>query len=199
MLIIGLTRGIGSGKSTVSKCFIELGVPVIDADEIAHDLVQPGKPALQRVITEFGNEMLSADGNLNRSLLRKIVFANPAQRKILEAILHPLIRIEMTRRADNIDAPYCVFCIPLLVETQQSTMVDRVLVIDSPEKLQFQRIKQRDGLSDAEIKAILSTQAAPEDRLAVADDVIVNDGRLDDISRQVDKLHQKYLALAAKK
>lgn len=197
MLIIGLTGGIGSGKSTVSQRFVELGVPVIDADDIAHYLVEPGKPALQRIIGEFGSDMLTVDGKLNRSMLRKIVFDNPSQRKVLEAILHPLIRIEMMNRANELDAPYCVFCIPLLVETQQSGLVDRVLVIDSPEEIRHQRIKQRNGLPDKEIKAILAAQATAEDRLAVADDIIVNDKDLDDIFRQVDELHQKYLELAA--
>ena len=197
MLTVGLTGGIGSGKSTVAQRFIELGVPVIDADDIAHYLVEPGKPALQRIIGEFGSDMLSVDGKLNRSLLRKIVFDNPSQRKVLEAILHPLIRIEMMRRVDELKVPYCVLCIPLLVETRQTDIVDRVLVIDSPEELRRRRIKQRDGLPDTEIKAILAAQATAEDRLAAADDVIVNDGGLDDICRQVDELHQKYLDLAA--
>ena len=197
MLTVGLTGGIGSGKSTVAQRFIELGVPVIDADDIAHFLVEPGKPALQRIIGEFGSDMLSVDGKLNRSLLRKIVFDNPSQRKVLEAILHPLIRIEMMRRVDELKVPYCVLCIPLLVETRQTDIVDRVLVIDSPEELRRRRIKQRDGLPDTEIKAILAAQATAEDRLAAADDVIVNDGGLDDICRQVDELHQKYLDLAA--
>jgi dephospho-CoA kinase len=196
MMIVGLTGGIGSGKSTVIKRFVELGVPVIDADEIAHDLVRPGQPALQTIIDEFGSGLLTAQGELDRTQLRRIVFTDPARRKMLESILHPLIRTEMLRRADEIKFSYCVFCIPLLVETHQTGMVDRVLVIDSPEKLQAQRIKRRDGLPDTEIKAILAAQATPEDRLTVADDVIVNDRSLDDIYRQVDELHQKYLKLA---
>lgn len=196
MLIIGLTGGIGSGKSTVSKHFTELGVAVIDADEIAHELVEPGRAAFKQIVNEFGSDVLTAKGELDRSRLRNIVFDNPRLRKALESILHPLIRAEMRRRTDKINAPYCVLCIPLLVETRQMDMVDRVLVIDSPKKLQYQRIKQRDSLPDREIDAILAAQATADERLAVADDVIVNDGNLDEICRQVDLLHKKYLKLA---
>jgi len=196
MLIIGLTGGIGTGKSTVTKRFIGLGVPVIDADEIAHDLVKPRQPALQEIVREFGMEFLTPEGGLNRSLLRKAVFNDPKRRKALESILHPLVRKEMLRRAGLISAPYCIFCIPLLTETHQADMVDRVLVIDSPEKLQYERITKRDGLPQTEIKAILAAQARREDRLALADDVIINEGSLDDIYRQVDGLHEKYLKLA---
>ena len=197
MLIIGLTGGIGTGKSTVTKRFIGLGVPVIDADEIAHDLVKPRQPALQEIVREFGMEFLTPEGGLNRSLLRKAVFNDPKRRKALESILHPLVRKEMLRRAGLISAPYCIFCIPLLTETHQADMVDRVLVIDSPEKLQYERITKRDGLPQTEIKAILAAQARREDRLALADDVIINEGSLDDIYRQVDGLHEKYLKLAS--
>ena len=196
MLIIGLTGGIGTGKSTVTKRFIGLGVPVIDADEIAHDLVKPRQPALQEIVREFGMEFMTPEGGLNRSLLRKAVFNDPKRRKALESILHPLVRKEMLRRAGLISAPYCIFCIPLLTETHQADMVDRVLVIDSPEKLQYERIRKRDGLPQTEIKAILAAQARREDRLALADDVIINEGSLDDIYRQVDGLHEKYLKLA---
>lgn len=196
MLIIGLTGGIGSGKSTALKRFVELGVPVIDADDIARELVLPGRPGLKRIIAEFGTDVLTDEGLLDRARLRKIVFDNSQKRKALEAILHPLIRAEMRRRAENINVPYCVFCIPLLVETGQSGTVDRVLVIDSKEELRYQRIKRRDGLPDEQIKAILAAQATSEDRLAVADDVIVNNEDAGEINRQVDKLHQKYLELA---
>lgn len=196
MLIIGLTGGIGSGKSTALKRFVELGVPVIDADDIARELVLPRRPGLKRIIAEFGTDVLTDEGLLDRARLRKIVFDNSQKRKALEAILHPLIRAEMRRRAENINVPYCVFCIPLLVETGQSGTVDRVLVIDSKEELRYQRIKRRDGLPDEQIKAILAAQATSEDRLAVADDVIVNNEDAGEINRQVDKLHQKYLELA---
>ena len=196
MLIIGLTGGIGTGKCTVTKRFIGLGVPVIDADEIAHDLVKPRQPALQEIVREFGMEFLTPEGGLNRSLLHRAVFKDPERRQALESILHPLIRKEMLRRAGLISAPYCIFCIPLLTEIHQADMVDRVLVIDSPEKLQYERIKKRDGLPQSEIKAILAAQARREDRLALADDVIINEGSLDDIYRQVDGLHEKYLKLA---
>ena len=196
MLKIGLTGGIGSGKSTVAKRFTELGIAVIDADEIARELVEPGQPALQSIVTEFGAGVITDKGELDRSQLRKIVFADPQRRKLLESLLHPLIRAEMRRRIDNIKTPYCVLCIPLLVETRQMEMVDKVLVIDSPENLQYQRVKQRDGLPDREIKAILAAQASSKDRLAVANDLIVNDGSADDLYRQVDMLHKKYLQLA---
>jgi len=196
MLKIGLTGGIGSGKSTVAQRFTELGVAVIDADEISRTLVEPGQPTLDRIASEFGPDVLTHKGELDRSRMRKIVFADPQRRKVLEALLHPLIRAEMQRRAKIIKTPYGVLCIPLLAETRQTDMVDRVLVIDSPEKLQYQRIKQRDSLPDREIKAILAAQVTAEDRLEVADDVIVNDGNVDDLNRQVDILHKKYLRLA---
>ena len=197
MLKIGLTGGIGSGKSTVAKRFASLGAAIIDADEIARELVAPGQQVLHDIVTEFGTEVITAKGELDRSKLRQLIFAEPQRRKILEALLHPLIRAEMQHRADNTRTPYCVLCIPLLVETRQTDMVDRVLVIDSPEKLQYRRIKQRDGLPDTEIKAILVAQAKPEDRLAVADDIIVNDGSEEDLYHQIDRLHKKYLQMAS--
>jgi len=197
VLIIGLTGGIGSGKSTVARCFSALGTPVIDADEIAHELVTPGSPALKTILTRFGPAILTRRGELDRAELRQIIFDEPQQRRALEAILHPLIYQEMHRRISRIDAPYCILCIPLLVETRADAPVERILVIDSPPELQRLRTMARDGLSAAEFSAIAQSQASREQRLAVADDLIVNNNGREALRRQVEALHRKYLEMAA--
>jgi dephospho-CoA kinase len=196
MLIIGLTGGIGSGKSTAADFFAHLGVPVFDADALAHELVQPGQPALEKIITEFGREILNPDGTLNRTHLRAVVFSDPDQRLRLEAILHPLIRQRFKEKITQIDAPYCILSIPLLLETHQEDMVNRILVIDAPESLQIARTQERNGLSATEVKKILSAQAKRKQRLAAADDIVVNDGDLPRLKAQVSELHQKYLHIA---
>lgn len=200
MLKIGLTGGIGSGKSTVADYFAELGVPVIDADKIARELVEPGQPALAAIVKIFGRGMLDSNGRLDRARLRALVFDDIDRRKQLEAILHPLIRAGMRARAAALDAsgvPYCILCIPLLLETGQTDLADRILVVDVPETLQYQRVRARDGLPDAQIAAIIAAQAGREQRLAAADDVIVNEGDLADVRRRVMEMHRRYLALAA--
>jgi dephospho-CoA kinase len=197
MLIVGLTGGIGSGKSTVSRCFSELGVPVVDADEIAREVVAPGQPALEEIGHAFGPSVMDDQGRLRRDRLRRLVFSDPAQRRRLEHILHPRIRQVMARRLARLSAPYCIVSIPLLVETDQRDMVHRVLVIDAPEALQYERIRRRDGASDADIAAIIATQAGREQRLAAADDVIVNDGDVDKLKQAVRHLHQHYSELTA--
>ena len=197
MLIVGLTGGIGSGKSTVTRCFTELGIPVVDADVIAREAVAPGQPALEEIARAFGPTVIDDQGGLRRERLRQIVFADPARRRQLELILHPRIRNIMGQRLAQIHAPYCIVSIPLLVETGQRDMVQRVLVIDAPEALQYARIRQRDGSSDAEITAIIASQAGREERLAAADDVIVNDGDPDKLKQAVMRLHQRYCDLAA--
>lgn len=202
MLKIGLTGGIGSGKTTVAHYFAALGVPVIDADEIGRELVTPGQPALQAIVDAFGPAALDSAGYLDRVRLRAMVFgeaanANPGPRQLLEAILHPLIRAEMQCRARALTAPYGLLAIPLLVEGGQKDLVDRILVVDAPEALQYQRVRKRDRLSlDAEITAILRTQASRQQRLAVADDVIINDTDLDKLHQQVVVLHHFYQELA---
>ncbi|ADE16862.1 dephospho-CoA kinase [Nitrosococcus halophilus Nc 4] len=194
---VGLTGGIGSGKSTAARIFAELGVPVIDTDIIARELVEPGQPALAEIIAAFGEEILNAQGMLDRARLRRLVFANEALKARLEAILHPRILQEMHHRAARLAAPYCILVIPLLVETAQEGAIDRTLVIDVPETIQRHRVKARDQLSDEEIDAILRTQCPRAVRLAAADDVIVNDTDLATLHRQIERCHQKYLSLAS--
>jgi len=195
MLIVGLTGGIGSGKSTVAHLFAELGVPVVDADRIARDLVAPGQPALEAIAREFGAHVIDAEGRLKRDALRRIVFAEPGRRKALEAILHPRIKEAMRQRLAQMDGPYCIAVIPLLVETGQRDLVHRILVIDTPTALQYERVRRRDGLSDEEIGAIIRSQAGPQERLAAADDVVSNAGGLDDLKHAVNELHRYYSGL----
>lgn len=195
-LRIGLTGGIGSGKSAVAASFAALGTPVIDADEIAHRLTRPGGPAVAPILAAFGPDIAS-DSGIDRRLLAERVFQQPGERHRLEAILHPLIRAEMIREAEALSAPYCILVIPLLVEAGQHDLVDRVLVVDVEERLQLERVRTRDGRSDAEIRAILAAQASRAERLRAADDVITNDSNLAALDRQVEELHRRYLSLAA--
>ena len=197
MLKIGLTGGIGSGKSAASDVFSSLGAAVIDTDLLSRELVEPGQPALQEIVTEFGAAMLDPEGRLDRARLRDRVFDDGAARARLEDILHPRIRDEMLRRAENADTAYVVFVIPLLFETGQQSLVDRVLLIDVPQALQRARVADRDGLDATQIDAILAAQTDRATRLSQADDVICNDGSLDDLHKAVQALHQRYLQLAA--
>ena len=196
-LAIGLTGGIGSGKSVAAALFSRLDVPVIDADRIAHDLVEPGEPALDTIISTFGPDYLQADGQLDRTRLRQLVFTDPALRHQLESILHPLIRSNIKELVKSTQEPYCIVVIPLLLESGQSDLVDRILVIDAPEQTRIDRVAKRDRLSADEIHAILQTQADRETRLAAADDIIVNTGTLDELAEKVQAQHETYLALAA--
>lgn len=191
-LRIGLTGGIAGGKTTVSNQFAQLGVPIIDADIIAHQLVKPDQPAFKLILQAFGPEMLQNDGTLNRAKLRQQIFADSEQRQRLEAILHPRIRQMMLDQVAQLRDPYCLLSIPLLLETQQLDLVDRVLVVDCPPKLQRQRLLNRDGFSTAEIEQILAAQANRKARLAIANDVIYNDSDLDNLQKQVLALHQWY-------
>ena len=195
-LRIGLTGGIGSGKSTVARIFRELHVPVVDADEIAHALVRPGMPALDRIVLMFGRDIVGDDGELDRPTLRQRIFADSAQRSALENLLHPWVYREMERRANALDSPYCILCIPLLLETARRQFVDRVLVIDCSTETQIQRARSRDRISEEDVQRILSTQISREDRLAIADDVIDNDGGLECLGPRVRDLHDLYLTLA---
>jgi dephospho-CoA kinase len=194
---IGVTGGIGSGKTTVCKLFARLGVAIIDADEIARELVSPGQPALQAIVQAFGEEFLDAQGQLRRDRLRAWVFGDREKRQRLEQILHPLIIQEMERRADQCHDPYCILSIPLLTETRLRRLVHRVLVIDCPEDLQLQRVISRDHLTADEVKAIIQTQSSRETRLQMADDVIVNDGDTIILEEQVAQLHGLYTALSS--
>lgn len=196
-LRVGLTGGIGSGKTTVSRMFAELGVPVLDADEAAREVVAPGSPAWREIRDVFGPQVLTADGRIARERLRAIVFADAHRRRELEAITHPRILELLERRIRALCAPYCVLAIPLLAEGALADRVDRVLVVDAPEHLQIDRVTTRDGLTAAQVQAIMDTQASRRERLAIADDVITNDGDIEALRAQVGALHQRYLALAA--
>lgn len=193
--ILGLTGGIGSGKSAAAQHFIELGVPSVDADHAARWVVEPGRPALQRIVEHFGPQVLQADGQLDRAALRARVFDNEQERKWLEGLLHPLIRQEIADFLDNARAPYAILVSPLLVESGQHRMTQRVLVVDAPELLQIHRTMQRDQTSEAQVQAILGVQASREDRLRHADDILLNDRGLDWLRSEVERLHDFYLTL----
>jgi dephospho-CoA kinase len=196
-LIIGLTGGIASGKSTVAQRFVDLDVPVIDADVAARAVVAPGKPGFEQVISRFGPAIVAANGELNRRALRELVFSDPDSRRDLEVILHPLIRADMDRSAAAAVGPYIVMAIPLLIEGGSRDRVDRILVVDVDEAVQLQRVMVRDRCSLDEAQAILAAQAPRSARLAVADDVLSNSGTVTDLRQAVDRLHQRYLSLAA--
>ncbi|MEO5573392.1 MAG: dephospho-CoA kinase [Gammaproteobacteria bacterium] len=196
MLKIGLTGGIGSGKSSVARGFADLGVPVIEADVIARELVAPGMPALAQIVEVFGAPMLTDSGTLDRTRLRKLIFSDAAQRARLEAILHPLICGEMEAHIEGLAGLYCVLCIPLLLETGQAHRVDRVLVIDTPHYLQYRRVMARDGIGASEVAAILRAQMDFNKRLARADDIISNNQDMAHLQGQVERLHPYYQKLA---
>jgi dephospho-CoA kinase len=197
-LIVGLTGGIGSGKSTVTDIFQQLGIPVIDADVIAHALVEPGQPALGEIIKAFGPDSVNASGVLDRNRLRELVFSDPEQRRRLEAILHPKIRREIIALTANIRTPYCIVVIPLLLETDQRDLVDRILVVDTGVDNQIVRVTMRNSLPRREIMAIITAQASRDRRLAAADEVIDNNGSLAELKNQVRAQHEKYLKIALK-
>ena len=196
MLVIGLTGGIGSGKSTVAEMFESLGVPIIDMDRIARQIVEPGQPALTQIKQAFGEKIVAASGQLNRQQLSKIIFDSAKKRQQLEAILHPLIRQETARQLAELKSPYCIVVIPLLLESEQRSLVDRVLVVDVPESLQITRTMQRDGISAAQVRKILAAQVGRDSRLNAADDVIDNSAAMEDIRHRVDELDQQYRALS---
>lgn len=195
-LLIALTGGIASGKSAVAEEFAKLGVPVLDTDQIARDVVAPGMPVLGQLVAEFGSEILDADGRLDRSHMRERVFSDPAQRRKLEAITHPAIREELARRSATAGGSYQVHVIPLLVETGRAEAYDRVLVVDCPEEAQIERLLARDGTSREQAEEILAAQASREERLNAAHDVIENTGTLADLQRFVQTLHRNYALLA---
>jgi len=200
MLIIGLTGGIGSGKSTVARHFENLGVPIIDADDIGRQLVEPGRPALAAIAEHFGIDMLTDSGQLNRTRLRERVFTHPEQRRELEAILHPRIRTEIQQRITNLSPAcgYCLVSVPLLIESGWQDLVQRVLVVDTPRELQIRRTTARDGITRRQAEAIIASQAERDARLRAADDVIHNDGDLATLQEQVETLHRCYCQLAEK-
>jgi dephospho-CoA kinase len=196
MLRIGLTGSIGSGKSTIAALFAAHGVPVIDADVIAHQITLPGTATTTQIVQIFGPDISDTHGGIDRQRLAQRIFSDRKERARLEAILHPLIRAEMLRQQENLAAPYCLLVIPLLFEAGQQDMVDRVLIVDVDEHTQIARVVARDGRSEAEIRAILSAQTDRAERLKMADDRITNTGDLTQLKTQVETLHRKYLALA---
>lgn len=195
MLIVGLTGGIGAGKSTVTQLFASHGVPIIDADIIAREVTQPSQPAYKEIIQHFGEHLILKDGSLDRSLLRHLIFENRDERKWLEALLHPIIQQSIEQQISSISAPYCIVVIPLLFEVQPYSFINRILVIDAPEQMQIDRVLTRDQLNTSQIEAILKAQVSREQRIQGSDDLILNNGDLDDLSKQVEKLHQFYLKL----
>jgi dephospho-CoA kinase len=197
-LVVGVTGGIGSGKSAVSAAFERRGVPVVDTDAIAHELSAPGAAGQRAVAATFGPDAVSADGSLDRAWLRRQAFADPGFRTRLEAVLHPLIGAETLRRIGAWDAPYGLVVVPLLFERGRMLQhVDRVLVVDCPEDVQVLRVMARSGLAADEVRAIMAAQTTRAERLARADDVIDNAGPPDALERQVDALDVRYRAIAA--
>jgi dephospho-CoA kinase len=195
---VGLTGGIASGKSTAAKFFGALGVPILDSDQIARDVVEPGQPPLERLIERFGQKILTPDGHLDRPALRDIVFSDPKARADLEALTHPAIGAAMEARSAAAGGPYQILVIPLLVEKNLASHVDRVLVVDCEEELQIRRLRNRDGSTSAQVEAILKAQAPRAARLKAADDIIHNDTDMSAVRDQVAALHARYLEFAAR-
>ena len=194
-LIVGLTGGIGSGKSEACRLFAARGIVIIDADNIARDVVLPGRTALHDISLHFGEEILTTSGELDRRKLRDIIFSNPHEKKWLENLLHPIINLEIRNQLANAESPYVILASPLLLETRQFELTDRILVIDASEQLQIERASTRDRNDTAQIKAIMNTQLSRQDRCAKADDIIQNHGNLDELDEQIEKLHQRYLEM----
>ncbi|MCF7203764.1 dephospho-CoA kinase [Pseudomonas sp. JM10B5a] len=193
--ILGLTGGIGSGKSAAAQRFAELGIQLVDADQAARWVVEPGRPALLRIVERYGADILQPGGELDRAALRARIFESPEERKWLEALLHPLIRREIWGFLESANSPYAILVSPLLVESGQYRQVDRVLVVDVPQALQLQRAIARDGVPAAQVQAILAAQMQRDERLRHADDVLANDRDLAWLNGQVERLHEFYLGL----
>ncbi|MFT5115578.1 MAG: dephospho-CoA kinase [Parasphingorhabdus sp.] len=198
-LKIGLTGGIGSGKTTVSDLFAVLDVPVFDSDVIAHEITHNNHPILERVRAQFGCQSIDINGNMDRTYMRKVIFNDAQKKSQLEAILHPAIRHITDQLVNNCQADYCILSIPLLIETNQLDRVDRLLVVDAEDSQRIKWIKMRSQLSEDEIVSIMATQTTRENRLSVADDVIVNDSDLSALEDKVSQLHQKYSVVAAQR
>ena len=196
-LRIGLTGGIASGKTTVANYFADLGVPVIDTDVIAREVVAPGAPALDEIRDSFGDEVFQLGGTLDRRAMRKLVFADDARRQQLENILHPRIRDAVYQRVAETVAPYLIIVVPLLFGSPMTDFMDRVLVVDCSEEVQLRRLLARDTENEEQARRIIASQASREERLSIADDVVQNDGDMADTRQRVETLHNEYLRLGA--
>ena len=196
--VVGLTGGIGSGKSTVANLFSRQGIEIIDADEISRTLVKTGSPVLEAIIKHFGSSITDAEGNLDRKQLRELVFADNAEKEWLENLLHPLVRQEIQRQVAASSSQYVIIVVPLLLESENYSDVDRILVIDVPEDVQLERIKKRDGSSETLARSMMDAQMKREGRLESADDVISNNSSMDSLEKQVKNLHHQYLQLSVK-
>ena len=197
MLCIGLTGGIGSGKSTVAAMLAMRGIPVIDTDEIARHLSEPGQPTFDEIVHAFGEDILDNNHRIDRNRLRELVFEIAEERRRLEVILHPHIREAVRKKLGEINAPYCILVVPLLIESGFTDLVDRILVVDAKENIQIQRTTARSGLSETEIRKIMSAQASRAQRLQKANDVIDNNSDRKHLEAEVERLHQWYLSLAS--
>lgn len=194
--IIGLTGGIGSGKTAVSDYFAQLGITIVDADIASRTVVTPPSKALNTIAEHFGSKILLTDGELNRAALRQVIFSTPSEKQWLEALLHPLITAEIDRQLEAISSPYGILVSPLLLEGQQHERCDRILVIDVPEELQISRACQRDSNSIEQVKRIIASQISRQERCDKADDIVDNSQGLEELHQQIDQLHQYYLRLA---
>lgn len=201
--VVGLTGGIGSGKSLIANLFAELGVPIVDADVVARTVVEKGSPLLAKIADHFSESVLNEKGELNRAYLRSYIFAHPTEKEWLNNLLHPAIRTEMLAKMQAVKAPYLLLVVPLLIENQLTTLCDRVLVVDVPMEVQIARTTERDGSALETVKQIIAAQVNRETRLQYADDVIENAlplaQNLVNLKAQVLQLHQRYLSLAAQK
>ncbi len=195
-MIIGLTGGIGSGKSQASKRFISHGITVVNADTVAREVVMPGSQALKKIAQHFGINIINTDNTLNRQKLREIIFNSPAEKQWLETLLHPLINAEIRHQLGASNSVYSILESPLLLETKQYELVDRIVVVDVSEMAQIERASLRDNSDEQQIKAIMQTQLSRQERCARAHDIIQNHGSIDELNQQVDKLHQLYIKLA---
>ncbi len=199
MFVVGLTGGIGSGKTAVSDQLQALGIDIVDADVVARQVVEPRTRALEAIRGHFGDDILDANGHLDRSRLRNIIFSDPAAKSWLENLLHPLIAAEVSRQLKGARSPYALFVSPLLIEAGQTRLCDRVLVVDAPESSQIDRTTVRDNNSSDQVKSIMATQLSREQRLASATDVIDNSGSIQQLNEAVTALHGKFLQLAEEK
>ncbi len=199
MFIVGITGGIGSGKTAATDRFAALGIAVVDADVASRTVVEPGTAALSAIAEHFGAGILLSDGSLNRAALRQIIFADPTKKAWLEALLHPLIAAEIQRQLRAAKSAYVIFVSPLLTESNQHELCDRILVIDAPEEIQLQRTMRRDNNDAAQVQRIIAAQASRAQRLQRANDVIENTGTLEELTQKIAALHERYLTLAAEK